>query len=323
MAKAVGWGLIGSTSWGNHTFGPAISAARGAKLAAVLSSKRAHADAFCKKHGASNGYTDLAAFLADPAVEAVWVAGPTHLHKEQTLAALKAGKHVLCEKPMAVTAKDCAAMVRAGEKRKLVFGLGYNNRHHPDFRAVRRDWASGVYGKPVHARIHLVVPSPDTKIGWRADPKKSGGWALGNVGTHLIDVARWYMGDVSETYGHMSNLAWGLKVDDHSLVTMGFKNGGSATIMAGMGRVGGGTGRLELYGTKGWCIFDSALFGGGGTMTTSVDGAKPRTKQLKPVNTYARQVEAFDLAVRGGSAFEASARDGLENLKVMEQARGW
>lgn len=321
--KTIGWGLIGSTSWSDHTFAPAIEAAKGAALVAVFSSKRAHANAFCRKHGVPNGYTDLDAFLADPAIDAVWVAGPTDLHKAQTIAALKAGKHVLCEKPMAVSAADCAAMVRAGAKAGRLLGLGYNNRHSPYFQASQRDWARGVYGKPVNLRIHLIVPSPDTRIGWRAVPKRSGGWALGNVGTHLIDLARWFMGDVEEVYGHLSNHAWGLKVDDHALVAMGFKNGASGTVMAGMGRVAGGTGRLELYGTTGYCIMDGMLFGGAGTLTTSRNGAKPAVRKMPAVNTYQRQVEAFGRALRGEAPFMASAEDGHANLKVMERARGW
>jgi 1,5-anhydro-D-fructose reductase (1,5-anhydro-D-mannitol-forming) len=322
-AKTIGWGIIGSSSWSDHTFGPAVSAAKGSKINAVFSSKRANASAFCKKHGVPNGYTDLGAFLADPAVDAVWVAGPTDLHKAHTLAALKAGKHVLCEKPMAVTAADCAAMVRAGVKARRVLGLGYNNRHSPFFQAVQRDWMNGVYGKPVNLRVHLILPAGGTKIGWRGFPKRSGGWALGNIGTHLIDLARWFMGDVDEVYGHLSNQAWGLKVDDHALVAMGFKNGASGTIMAGMSRVTGGTGRLELYGTTGYCIMDGMLFGGAGTMTTSRNNATPQVKTLSAVNTYQRQVEAFGRAIRGEAPFQATARDGLENLKVMEQARGW
>jgi 1,5-anhydro-D-fructose reductase (1,5-anhydro-D-mannitol-forming) len=320
---AVGWGLIGSTSWGDHTFGPAIGAARGARLAAVLSSRKANAAAFCAKHGARAGYTELEAFLGDPGVDAVWVAGPTDLHLPHTLAALDAGKHVLCEKPMAVSAADCAQIVKSAEKRRLALGLGYNNRHHPVFQALQRDWTKGVYGTPIHVRIHCFFPSKHTKIGWRGEAKRSGGWALGNIGTHLIDLARWFMGDVAQAFGHLSNLAWGIKVDDHAIVTMGFKNGGSATISAAMTRVASAGPRFELYGSHGHVVFDGALFGLPGTMSSSRKGRKARSRAVSAVNTYKLQVEAFDRALRGGAAFQASARDGLENLKVMEQARGW
>lgn len=324
MAKSsIGWGLIGSTSWSDHTFGPAISAAKGGHIAAVFSSKRASASAFCAKHKVPNGYTDLDDFLADSAIDVVWVAGPTDLHYEQTIAALKAGKHVLCEKPMAVSAADCAKMVKAAEKARRILGLGYNNRHHPIFQAVQKDWVKGKFGTPIYARAHVVYPSPDTKIGWRGFPKRSGGWALGNIGTHLIDLVRMYMGDVTDATGHLSSHAWGLKVDDFSEVSMAFKNGASATITAGMGRVDAGPSRLELFGTKGWCIFEGAVFGAAGTTTTSINKETPRTRKLAAVNTYKNQVAAFNQAVAGKGRFMATGQDGLANVKVMEQARGW
>ncbi|MBM3484531.1 MAG: Gfo/Idh/MocA family oxidoreductase [Alphaproteobacteria bacterium] len=324
MAKSsIGWGLIGSTSWSDHTFGPAISAAKGGHIAAVFSSKRASASAFCAKHKVPNGYTDLDDFLADSAIDVVWVAGPTDLHYEQTIAALEAGKHVLCEKPMAVSAADCAKMVKAAEKARRILGLGYNNRHHPIFQAVQKDWVKGKFGTPIYARAHVVYPSPDTKIGWRGFPKRGGGWALGNIGTHLIDLVRMYMGDVTDATGHLSSHAWGLKVDDFSEVSMAFKNGASATITAGMGRVDAGPSRLELFGTKGWCIFEGAVFGAAGTTTTSINKETPRTRKLAAVNTYKNQVAAFNQAVAGKGRFMATGQDGLANVKVMEQARGW
>ena len=140
--KAIGWGIIGASSWSDHTFGPAVAKTKGARLAAVFSSKAAHAHAYCEKHQVPNGYTDLKAFLADPAIDVVWVAGPTHLHKPHAIAALKAGKHVLCEKPMAVTVADCQAMVRAAKGRGLRFGLGYNNRFNPHYQALARNHAA-------------------------------------------------------------------------------------------------------------------------------------------------------------------------------------
>ena len=104
---------------------------------------------------------------------------------------------------------------------------------------------------------------------------------------------------------------------------MAFKNGASATITAGMGRVDAGPSRLELFGTKGWCIFEGAVFGAAGTMTTSFNKGKPSTKALPAVNTYKNQVEAFNRAVAGKGTFMATGQDGHANVKVMEQARGW
>ena len=104
--KKIGWGIIGSSGWAEHTFAPAIEEAKGAELRAVLASTGAKAKDFCRRHDIENGYAKLADFVADKSIDAVWIAGPTHLHKEHAVAALAAGKHVLCEKPMAISPAD-------------------------------------------------------------------------------------------------------------------------------------------------------------------------------------------------------------------------
>ena len=115
-AKPVGWGMIGTRGWSDMILGPAVNAARGARFKAVLSTGQESAERYCASHGVARGYTDIGAFLADDAVDAVWIASPNHLHKAQAIAALKAGKHVLCEKPMAMDAAECRAMIRAAKK---------------------------------------------------------------------------------------------------------------------------------------------------------------------------------------------------------------
>lgn len=318
------WGVLGvSEMVGRRAVLPALQRSRSATLVAIASRDHARATAEAKRFKAERSYGSYQALLDDRGVEAVYIPLPNGLHREWTICAAEAGKHVLCEKPMAVSAADCAKMVKAAEKARRILGLGYNNRHHPIFQAVQKDWVKGKFGTPIYARAHVVYPSPDTKIGWRGFPKRGGGWALGNIGTHLIDLVRMYMGDVTDATGHLSSHAWGLKVDDFSEVSMAFKNGASATITAGMGRVDAGPSRLELFGTKGWCIFEGAVFGAAGTTTTSINKETPRTRKLAAVNTYKNQVAAFNQAVAGKGRFMATGQDGLANVKVMEQARGW
>lgn len=323
MAKAkLGWGIIGATGWGDHTFAPAVTGASNAALNAVLSSRATHARAFCKRHGAANGYTDLTAFLADDGVDAVWIASPNHLHAEQAIAALKAGKHVLCEKPMAVTSADCRAMMRAASRAKRLLSVGYNTRHHPRCQALRADWVAGKFGKPVHGRVHFYYAYPELPAKWRRRRETSGSWVMGDVATHAVDLLRWFLGDAAEVNAHLTRRSWRIQNDDHALIMLRFKNGAVGSVSASTGAPSPNS-RIELYGTEGYVIFDGVVLGFPGSLTVGYRNGRKRTVPLAAVKTYQRQVESFGRAVAGKGEFPVSARDGLANLEILEAARGW
>ena len=97
MGKAIRWGIIGSGGWADHTFAPAIVAANGSKLCAVLGPTMKDSESFCSRHNINLAYSDLSKFVSDESIDAIWVAGPNHMHKAFSIAALESGKHVLCE----------------------------------------------------------------------------------------------------------------------------------------------------------------------------------------------------------------------------------
>ena len=224
-SKKIGWGVIGSTSWSEHTFSPAIEQARGAELRAVLGSTRAKAADFCQRHGIEGGYSKLADFVADKSIDAVWIGGPTHMHKEHAVAALKAGKHVLCEKPMAITPAECRAMMRAAKQARRKLQIAYNTRHSPKIQQVQKEWKAGRFGKPVHGRAHFYYPYPVKLSGWHSRDKQVGSWAFNDIGTHLIDQLRWFLGDAKKVMAsHMSSPSWGYRTPDHAVAMISYNN---------------------------------------------------------------------------------------------------
>lgn len=319
---SIGWGLIGARGWSDTFIAPAVNKARGARLCGVLSSKRESAAKFCERHGVANGYTNIDEFLEDPSIDAVWVVSPNYLHKDHVMAALRAGKHVLCEKPLAMSAAECRAMIRAANKADRLLGVGYNTRFHPRLRAFQADWAAGRYGDPVHVHCqfhfrYAHLP-PDW---WRLDDKRSGVWVLGDLGTHLIDLLRWHLGEAKTVHGHLSNKYFGHRSADFAFLTIGFKNGAVGTLAASTGNATGA--RLEFLGTNGSCQIDGGVLGFEGSMTTARGKAKPRTVALPAVDTYRAEAESFTRAVAHGDAFAVNAADGLANVRIIEQARGW
>jgi 1,5-anhydro-D-fructose reductase (1,5-anhydro-D-mannitol-forming) len=199
----LGWAIITTGLHADVKIAPALNATPDAELVAVYSRDQGRAEAFAQKHGAKAAYSDLEALLRDPRVGAVFIASPNALHATQTLAAARAGKHVLVEKPMATTLDDAVAMVRACRKAGVKLGVGYHLRQHPGQRAAQRLIAEGVLGTVALAQGQWGFgvrgqngPPPRTGLRqWWDDPELIGGAStMMGTGVHVIDLLRFVLG---------------------------------------------------------------------------------------------------------------------------------
>ncbi|MCX7013351.1 MAG: Gfo/Idh/MocA family oxidoreductase, partial [Candidatus Sumerlaeota bacterium] len=213
MAKTR-WGVIGAAGWADHTFGQAIEKARGAQLVAVLSSDKRRAAAYAEKHGCQRAYVDGKAFASDPEIDAVWVASPAHLHARQAIACLEAGKHVLCEKPMATSAADCEKMIAAAKKAKRLLSIGFQMRHVAQHAEAARLASSGALGKIAMIRAHFFFPYGAPPAPWRQSKKESGGWAIGDLGVHLLDLMRACAGEVAAVEASFTSHKFHFETED-------------------------------------------------------------------------------------------------------------
>jgi predicted dehydrogenase len=180
-----------------------------------------------KRYGGVRAWTTLDGALADPAVDAVYVATPVALHAPQTIAALRAGKHVLCEKPVALNYAQASGMVRvAGEcGRKL--GIAYYRRMYPKLQRARDLLAQGAIGRPVLAEIncHDWFQDEDGRRSWLLDPAMSGGGPLYDIASHRIDVLNFLFGRPVKVSGHRSNVVHRGAVEDAATVLIEYENG--------------------------------------------------------------------------------------------------
>ena len=134
-----------------------------------------------------------------PDVDVIVVTTPPHLHAEIVIAALKAGKHVLCEKPMCRTLDEAEAMVAAAKSANRILKCGFNHRYHPAVLEARRRFENGDFGRPISARCRYgICGRPGYENEWRADPKRAAGGQLAEQGTHAVDLFRWFLGDLTE-----------------------------------------------------------------------------------------------------------------------------
>ena len=190
----VGWGIVGLGTIATR-MATAIAGAQEAKLAAVCSRDPAKAQAFAQQHGGAHAYGAYEEMLRDPGVQAVYVASPNALHAGQTIAALHAGKHVLVEKPMALTVAEAEAMVATAKASGRLLGVGFHLRQHPVHAEMRRLMRAGEVGEPIFAAAVWGSYSPDyPRDRWQMDPKLAGAGSIMGIGVHVIDLLSWLIG---------------------------------------------------------------------------------------------------------------------------------
>jgi predicted dehydrogenase len=227
MSK-VGWGLIGCGDIAQKRVAPALRDLPKVELVAVNRARAELAAAFAKQFGARKWYADWRELLADPDIEAVYIATPVHCHAEQTIAAAEAGKHVLCEKPMALNVAECDRMIAACEANGVKLGVAYYRHFYPVLARVKELIAAGVIGKPILAQINAFewnAMTPDNPRYWFFTKAQSGGGPMMDFGCHRIEVLTNIFGAVVEVQGFTDNVLFDREVEDTSAAFFKFANG--------------------------------------------------------------------------------------------------
>jgi 1,5-anhydro-D-fructose reductase (1,5-anhydro-D-mannitol-forming) len=176
---------------------------------------------------AAHVWTSIDEALADPAIGAVYVATPVALHAPQSIAAFRAGKHVLCEKPLALNYGQACAMVRAGQDSGKVFGAAYYRRLYPKVHRARQLMDQGAIGKPVLAEMktHDWFNDEDGTRSWLLDPALAGGGPLYDTASHRIDVLNFLFGQPLRVSAQLSNVVHKVAVEDSATVLIEYANG--------------------------------------------------------------------------------------------------
>ena len=174
----------------------------------------------------AKAWTLLEEALADPEVQAVYVGTPVFLHAPQTIQALRAGKHVLCEKPMAMNEGEAHRMVDAAAESGKLLGVAYYRRFYPKVVRARQLLEAGAIGKPVFAELtnHMWFDGSGNR-GWLFDPAQSGGGPLFDIASHRIDVLNFLFGKPLRVSGQLSNVVHHYRVEDNASVMIEYENG--------------------------------------------------------------------------------------------------
>lgn len=199
MNAAVRIGLIGTSGWAADFHLPALQSHDATVVAAVCGRDRQRAAAFAHQHGVEQVYTNYQSMIDEAELDAVSVVTPEDLHHPMVMAALRAGLHVLCEKPMALSAAESAEMLAAAESAGVKHMVQFTNRGLPHYRYVKSLLDDGYVGQPYHGYFYWPTgwgrSEEVNNYHWASDARRAKG-AVSELGAHMIDVARCYMGDV-------------------------------------------------------------------------------------------------------------------------------
>jgi UDP-N-acetyl-2-amino-2-deoxyglucuronate dehydrogenase len=248
----LGFGIVGTGMVARY-HATAIAETPGARLVAVCRADSSRAEEASARFGVDcePGY---AALLARGDLDAVCLCTPSGMHAAQTIAAAQAGKHVLVEKPLALTLADADAMIAACRRAGVRLGVALQRRTDPLFRSVRAAIEAGELGRPVLGAVSVPYVRPQSyydSAAWRGTWALDGGGALMNQGIHLVDLLLWYMGDVAEVQARADTLAHAIEVEDSVAATLRFASGALGSIVATTSAAPGFPHRVEIYGDRG------------------------------------------------------------------------
>lgn len=305
------WGVIGSGGIARRrTIPEGILPSRNGDLVAIYDIQPEINHATARQFGVhpASGLDELLAMDID----AVYIATPANVHYQQVLASAKAGKHILCEKPLGLTADEAKGMLQVCKEHNITLGTALMMRFHSQHQAALQWIQEGKLGKPVYGRAQLSCWYPPMPQAWRQQPQEGGGGSLIDMGGHCIDLLEMFFGPVSRVSCFIRNRIHDYPSEDSAAVMLDFENGAMATVDTFFCIPDKSSkNRLELYGSQGSLLAQGTIGQGeAGEMLAIVQENRTgyNAQQERnaaggimvsplPVNMYRAEIEEFEHAI--------------------------
>ena len=260
-------------------------------------------------------------------VDVVLVCTPPHLHAAISIAAMRRGKHVLCEKPLARTLEEAQGMVAAARESGVTLKCGFNHRHHPGIQQARQWFDSGAIGEPMFIRCRYGIGGrPGYDKEWRADPQIVAGGQFMEQGIHAVDLSRWFLGDFAQVFAFTANHFWRTEpLEDNAFALYRTAGGVVASIHSSLTQWKN-LFSFELYGRDGYIAVDG--LGGGYGVERAVLGRRDFTAPFAEEivefrgedRSWLEEWREFANAIQEGREPVGSGQDGLETLRLVYAA---
>ena len=259
--KNIYWGFIGCGEVTERISGPAFGQVEGSSVVAVMSRSKEKAVSYAERHNIPRYYTDAQSLINDPQVNAVYIATPPSSHATYAIMALKAGKPVYVEKPLAASYRDCQRVMRISAETGVPCFVAYYRRNLPYFNKVRELLSQGAIGKVINVQIRFSVPPRDldynsTNLPWRVQRDIAGGGYFYDLAPHQLDLLQEFFGPIVYVSGFSANRGGLYQTEDTVSASFAFQDGmpGSGSWCF-VGHESARTDQIELIGEKGRICF--------------------------------------------------------------------
>src|SRR5579885_3182466 len=322
-SKRIGFAVVGLGRISQRAILPAFRHSKRAKLAAVVSGDPKKGKRLAASFGASSAYTydEFDRCLTNPDVNAVFIATDNGSHARFSVQAANAGRHVLCEKPMATTVEECRQMIQACRENKVRLMIAYRKYFEPASLALKKLVADGSLGrlKIIHSAFTIFIP-PDRRAGnWHLDSRVSGGGSLVDVGVYCINTVRWLTGKEPV---EANAFAWSTDPVHYTSVeeNIGFqlKFPEDLVLQASASFGAAQANFLKVFGEKGWAALDPAFAYEEERRLFGKVGRRWFEKRFKVIDEFALELDAFADSIRRGQDPEPDGIQGLRDVAIMQ-----
>ena len=315
------WGLIGASTIASQYMIDAIRAQNGHEIVSVLSSNAERGAAYAARHEIASSTTSLDNLLSDESIKVVYISTTNEKHLPQALAAIKAGKHVVCEKPLAMTVADAITMVQAADGGGVVLATNHHLRNAGSHMKIKELIQSGEIGEVLSIRIFHAVYLPSFLQGWRVNDAAAGGGVIPDIVVHDADTVRFYLGeDPTEVTAVEHSGTMGQGVEDSTMSVWTMLSGIMVQTHESFTHAYAGTG-IEVHGTKGSiCARNVMTQQPIGEIELRTENAV-QSISYSDHNLYVRSMGLFVDALRGMGAPSASGIDGVKSLAVAQAVK--
>lgn len=314
--RKIKWGVLGTADIAKGQTIPGMRMAEHCELYAIAGRKIEKAKDYQKTFGFQKAYGSYDELLADPEAEAVYIPLPNDLHCEWSIRALKAGKHVLCEKPLAVTEEQAAEMFRTAEENHVLLMEAFAYLHSPYVRAIKEEVDSGAIGGIRYLESSFITGRrPDTDIRLR---RETFGGAMYDLGCYPSSLALWLLGKEPDTIRAVAQFS-DKKIDLFTAALLEYEGGPVVKLDCGMVLTDGRTDRLYISGTEGEIESCTEFNQCGETRYTLTRGGKKETKTVNAPNNYALEAEQLSRCILNGEKPHVNKEFSLMTARVTDR----